>query len=179
MLYEQTPLNIENLDPVDSFAALAKGYYPAGENLRYCPGMHLKGTKGEAIDGTFGLQLLDEKVDPALAVVNMGFDINRDHILITQTPTALAPHEMNARQSRFVGFASKYRTCMPQILIELPKSLDLEYLLGYSLNTHPSINSKVRKGEISQDKAFKVLDQFYEDNGFFKGMDEMYYYLLS
>ncbi len=169
---------IESKPTMQDIRKAALQYANLGNRLRLCPGMHMEGVMGEAIDGYFGLQLMDKKENPSLALVNMGFNIYRNYILIAQTPTALPPEQMNARQRRFVGFASNYRETMPQTVVEIARYLGAEYVLGYSTQTHPTIDSKIRKGEIHPDKARKVLDNFYENAGFFKGLDDMYYYLF-
>jgi hypothetical protein len=174
------PLRSLNLNTIEDLEYHARAYSTLREdgNISLCPEMHMPRALGEAIDGTFGLQLIDQATEEARPVAMMGFDIQDSTMIITQTPTGLAPDELTSEQKDLLR-RSNFRSTMIQSAIDLAYQLDMDVVLGYSVASHPSIWQKIGNEEITEAQAIKVLDTVYEQTGFSRTWDDRYILYLN
>ncbi|MBN1331650.1 hypothetical protein JW978_02060 [Candidatus Dojkabacteria bacterium] len=178
MLAQPEALTYIPIQNIEELERLARGYEEYRDNIRLCPGMHMPKSIGEPIDGTYGLQLVDKRGESEVAVAHMGFNINGPVLEITQTPTGESPDHLSARLRRYLSNSDFRRRLMGSAL-SIAEQLGLETVVGHSLKTHPTMQFKIENEEITEEQARKVLDDLYENSGFYRNWDEKYIYEVN
>lgn len=159
---------------LDDIETACRNKVPMSENLRFCPGNLMPRCLGEAVDGIFGIQLVYNNKPLA----SLGFKFKDNRVYITQTPQALHGDLLDSEEKNFIR-SVEFRSYLVEALIGIARVLNADAVVGYSVASHPTIEMKIKNGEITEIQAQKALDDVFEKSGFKLAFDGKYYLALE